>query len=93
MLHHLAQTIDPTSDLLKTILAYGVTPVVLILMSTLGIVWFKPSVDRLLKDLDAVTKKLEERDAILRDIVVPAVTESNQLLKEVAIQLARRRTA
>lgn len=92
-MHFLAQTVDPTTDVLKTILAYGVTPIVLIIMSTVGIVWFKPSVDRLLKDLDAVTKKLEERDAILRDIVVPAVTESNQLLKEVAIQLARRRTA
>lgn len=84
---------DTTPDLLKVVLAYGITPIVLISMSTLGIVWFKPAVDRLLSDLDAVTKKLEERDAILRDIVVPAVTESNQLLREVAIQLARRRTA
>lgn len=84
---------DPTAELVKTILAYGVTPVILIIMSTMGVVWFKPAVDRLLKDLDAVNKKLEERDAILRDIIVPAVTESNTLLKEVAIQLARRRTA
>lgn len=80
-------------DLTKIVLSYGITPVVLIAMSTAGIVWFKPAVDRLLADLDAVTKKLEERDAILRDIVVPAVTESNQLLREVAIQLARRRSA
>lgn len=86
-------TDNATPDLLRVVLAYGITPLVLIAMSTLGIVWFKPAVDRLLSDLDAVTKKLEERDAILRDIVVPAVTESNQLLKEVAIQLARRRSA
>lgn len=84
---------EASSELTKLILSYGITPLVLIAMSTAGIVWFKPAVDRLLKDLDEVTKKLEERDAILRDIVVPAVTESNQLLREVAIQLARRRTA
>lgn len=84
---------DATNDLTKLILSYGVTPVILIGMSTAGLVWFKPAVDRLLKDLDAVNKKLEERDAILRDIIVPAVTESNQLLREVAIQLARRRSA
>ena len=84
---------DSTNDLTKLILSYGVTPIVLIGMSTAGIVWFKPSVDQLLHDLDAVTKKLDERDALLRDIIVPAVTESNQLLKEVAIQLARRRSA
>lgn len=81
------------TDLTKLILSYGITPLVLIAMSTAGIVWFKPAVDRLLSDLDAVTKKLEDRDALLRDIIVPAVTESNQLLKEVAIQLARRRSA
>lgn len=84
---------EASSELTKLVLSYGITPIVLIAMSTAGIVWFKPAVDRLLKDLDEVTKKLEERDAILRDIVVPAVTESNQLLREVAIQLARRRTA
>ena len=84
---------EASTELTKLILSYGLTPIVLIAMSTAGIVWFKPAVDRLLKDLDEVTKKLEERDAILRDIVVPAVTESNQLLREVAIQLARRRTA
>lgn len=84
---------DTTPDLVKVILAYGVTPIVLIAMSTFGIVWFKPAVDRLLADLDAVTKKLDDRDALLRDIIVPAVTESNTVLKEVAIQLARRRAA
>lgn len=84
---------DNTNEFAKIILSYGISPVVLITLSIAGLVWFKPAVDRLLKDLDAVTKKLEERDAILRDIVVPAVTESNALLKEVAIQLARRRSA
>jgi hypothetical protein len=84
---------DPSQDVLKLVLSYGITPIVLIMMSTAGIVWFKPAVDRLLQDLDAVTKKLDERDALLRDIIVPAVTESNQLLREVAIQLARRRAS
>lgn len=84
---------DGTNDVTKLVLSYGITPIVLIAMSTAGIVWFKPSVDRLLHDLDAVTKKLDDRDALLRDIIVPAVTESNQLLREVAIQLARRRSA
>lgn len=85
--------VDTSSEILRTVLAYGITPIVLILMSTVGVVWFKPAVDRLLSDLDAVTKKLEDRDTLLRDIIVPAVTESNQLLREVAIQLARRRSA
>ena len=84
---------ETSNEITKLDLSYGVTPVILIAMSTAGLVWFRPAVDRLLKDLDAVNKKLEERDAILRDIVVPAVTESNQLLREVAIQLARRRSA
>lgn len=84
---------EVSNDITKIILSYGISPVVLITMSIAGLVWFKPSVDRLLKDLDAVTKKLEERDAIIRDIIVPAVTESNQLLREVAAQLARRRAS
>lgn len=92
MIWHLSAA-DPTTDVVKLILSYGITPIVLITMSTFGLVWFKPAVERLLSDLDAVTKKLDERDALLRDIIVPAVTESNQLLREVAIQLARRRSA
>lgn len=56
-----------------------------------GWIWFKPAVDNLLSRLDRLEKKLDEREDFIRTVVIPAVSESNELLKEVATILARRR--
>jgi hypothetical protein len=74
---------------------FGVTGLVIV-AALFGWIWFKPAVERLLSDLDACSKKLDQRDEIIRTIIVPAVTESNTLLKEVAEYmgiLARRNAA
>lgn len=56
-----------------------------------GWIWFKPAVDNLLSRLDRLEKKLDDREDFIRTVVMPAVSESNDLLKEVAAILARRR--
>ena len=56
-----------------------------------GWIWFKPAVDNLLDRLERLEKKLDDREDFIRTIVMPAVSESNELLKEVAAILARRR--
>jgi hypothetical protein len=56
-----------------------------------GWIWFKPAVDNLLERLERLEKKLDDREDFIRTIVMPAVSESNELLKEVAAILARRR--
>lgn len=56
-----------------------------------GWIWFKPAVDNLLTRLDSLEKKLDDREDFIRTVIMPAVTESNGLLKEVAAILARRR--
>ena len=56
-----------------------------------GWIWFKPAVDNLLNRLERLEKKLDDREDFIRTVVMPAVSESNDLLKEVATLLARRR--
>jgi hypothetical protein len=73
-----------------TFAQFGVLGLV-ILSALSGWIWFRPAVDNLLKRLDRLEQKLDEREDFIRTVMVPAVTESNELLKEVASILARRR--
>lgn len=63
----------------------------IIVAALAGWIWFKPAVDNLLNRLERLEKKLDDREDFIRTIVMPAVSESNDLLKEVATILARRR--
>jgi hypothetical protein len=56
-----------------------------------GWIWFKPAVDNLLERLARLEQKLDDREDFIRTVIMPSVSESNQLLKEVAAILARRR--
>lgn len=69
---------------------YGVLGVVVAALLT-GVLWAKPSVDRLIRDKDQAVERLlkdkgkaeEQRDAmsaVLTDKVLPALIESNQLM-------------
>jgi hypothetical protein len=63
----------------------------IIVAALAGWIWFKPAVDNLLDRLERLEKKLDDREDFIRTVVMPAVSESNDLLKEVATILARRR--
>lgn len=69
---------------------FGVLGLVIV-ASLAGWIWFRPAVDNLLSRLDRLEKKLDEREDFIRNVMVPAVHESNDLLKEVAAFLAKRR--
>lgn len=69
---------------------FGVLGLVIV-AALAGWIWFKPAVDNLLDRLERLEKKLDDREDFIRNILMPAVSESNELLKEVAAILARRR--
>lgn len=69
---------------------FGVTGLV-IAGALFGWIWFKPAVDNLLNRLERLEKKLDDREDFIRTVVMPSIAESNELLKEVAAILARRR--
>lgn len=65
---------------------YGVLGLVVVAFIG-GWIWARPAVDRLVKELDEVKLQLSEQNRWVRDIIVPAITESNDLLREVNQQL------
>lgn len=96
----LAAAVDTTPDIVKLILSYGITPIVLIAMSTFGIVYFKPSVDDLKDNLAACRTDLKEaredlkrQGDLMREILVPAVVKSSELIQRVADEIWRMRGA
>lgn len=58
-----------------------------------GWLWAKPAVDHLLTDLDVSRKELSELNKFVREVVVPALSENNELLERVTDQLTRRRAS
>lgn len=83
--------VEPGSpDTFFSWLQFGVLGLV-IAAALFGWIWFKPAVDNLLNRLERLEKKLDDREDFIRTVVMPAVSESNELLKEVAAILARRR--
>lgn len=81
---------DVTPDIVKLILSYGITPIVLIIMSMAGFVYFKPAVDDLKKtlaecrsDLREARDDLKRQGDIVREILVPAVTKSTELIQRI----------
>jgi len=71
----------PLADWVQFAVNLGAFAVV-VALGIRGLLWFKPSVDRLKQDLDAALNKLEERDRFDRDVVIPTITQNNILYKE-----------
>lgn len=98
---------DVTPDIVKLVLSYGITPIVLITMSTFGLVYFKPSIDDLkavladcredLKQAHAQTEakneEVKQLNEIMRDVMVPAVAKSSEILQRVTDEIWRLRGA
>jgi hypothetical protein len=91
---------DPTSDIVKLILSYGITPITLITMAGFGLVYFKPAVDDLKANLAACREDLKEtredlrrQGDIMREILVPAVAKSSEMLQRVTDEIWRMRGA
>lgn len=70
-------------------LQYGVLGLVIV-AALMGWIWFKPGVDNLLSDRDRLNNQLDMLNTFNREVVIPAITQSNELMRQITEQLWRR---
>lgn len=70
-------------------LQYGVLGLVIV-AALMGWIWFKPGVDSLLSDRDRLNAQLDMLNQFNREVVIPAITQSNELMRQITEQLWRR---
>lgn len=69
-------------SLAKDLVSYGALGLVVLAMLT-GWLWAKPAVDQILAKLTRAEAKLDANDAFTRDVVLPALSDSNEMLRRV----------
>lgn len=77
----LAETV--TEQPLFQLVQYGVLGLV-VLGFMLGFIWAKPAVQRLEKDLDKALADLRELEKINREIIIPAITRSSEIIERMS---------
>lgn len=76
----LAQVVDqPIYQLVQ----FGVLGIV-VLGFVFGYIWAKPAVQRLERDLDRVTAELRKLEESYREIVIPAITRSSEIIERMS---------
>jgi hypothetical protein len=56
----------------------------------LGWIWAKPAVDRLQHDLDRALADLRRLEELDREVIIPAITRSSELIQRISEELGRR---
>lgn len=65
------------------IVQYGVLGLV-VLGFMLGYIWARPAVQRLERDLDKALADLRELEKINREIIIPAITRSSEIIERMS---------
>jgi hypothetical protein len=91
------QAVEPTS--LFTWVQFGVTGLVIVAALS-GWIWFRPAVEELQRtltecraDLRQAREELKQQAELTREILVPAVVKSSELIQRVADEIWRLRGA
>jgi hypothetical protein len=75
-----------TDEPIFQLVQYGVLGLV-VMGFFLGWIWARPAVQRLERDLDKALADLRELEKINREVIIPAITKSSEIIE----RLARRR--
>lgn len=77
----LADTIQ--NEPIFQLVQFGVLGIV-VLAFVFGFIWAKPAVQRLEKDLDRALADLRKLEEINREVIIPAITKSSEIIERMS---------
>ena len=80
-----------SGEVVKTIIQYGISPTVIVIMGVLGMIEYKPAVNRLVQTNERQHHQIEGLVQTYEERVIPLLTQVNEVLARQAEEERRRR--